>query len=79
MHSKSDNIEILIGKETNESIEEHFESLLQRYQKGLEEMRGSEFVFDNVDSLHYKLHKINLNGGGLYIDSPNGYKIKKEQ
>ena len=36
MHSKSDSIEILIGNETNESIEELFESLLQRYQKGLE-------------------------------------------
>ena len=33
MHSKSDNIEILIGNETNESIEELFESLLQRWQK----------------------------------------------
>ena len=46
MHSKSDNIEILIGNETNESIEELFESLLQRYQKGLEEkMRRLEFFF----------------------------------
>ena len=71
MHSKSDNIEILIGNETNESIEELFESLLQRYQKELEEkMRGSESVFDNVDSLYYKLHKISLNRGGSYIDSP---------
>ena len=33
MHFKSDNIEILIGNETNEIIEEIFESLLQRYQK----------------------------------------------
>ena len=33
-------------------------------------MRGSEFVFDNVDSLYYKLHKISLNRGGSYIDSP---------
>ena len=57
MHSKSDNIEILIGNETNESIEELFKSLVQRYEKGLEEsMKGSEFVFDNVDSLYYKLH-----------------------
>ena len=51
MHSKSDSIEILIGNETNESIEELFESLLQRYQKGLEEkMSDSEFGFDNDDS-----------------------------
>ena len=33
-------------------------------------MRGGEFVFDNVDSLYYKLHKISLNRGGSYIDSP---------
>ena len=54
MHSKSDNIEILIGNETDEIIEDVFDSLLKRYQKGLEEsMKGSEFVFDNVDSLYY--------------------------
>ena len=43
MHAKSDNIEILIGNEINESIEQLFNSLLQRYQKGLEEkIRGSD-------------------------------------
>ena len=43
MHAKSGNIEILIGNEINESIEQLFNSLLQRYQKGLEEkIRGSD-------------------------------------
>ena len=37
MHSKSDNIEIMIGNETDEIIEDFFESLLQKYRKGLEE------------------------------------------
>ena len=37
MHSKSDNIEILIGDETGEIIKDLFDSFLQRYQKGLEE------------------------------------------
>ena len=42
MHSKSDNIEIMMGSETDEIIEELFESLLQRYQEVLEEsMKGS--------------------------------------
>ena len=42
MHRKSDNIEIMMGSETDEIIEELFESLLKRYQEGLEEsMRGS--------------------------------------
>ena len=37
MHAKSDNIEIIIGSETDEVIEELFKSLHQRYQQGLEE------------------------------------------
>ena len=37
MHSKSDNIEIMIGAVTNEIIKNLFNSLLQRYQKGLED------------------------------------------
>ena len=45
MHTKSDNIEIMLGSEADEVIEELFESLLQKYQEGLEEiMRGNEFV-----------------------------------
>ena len=60
---------------TDEIIKELFESLLQRCQEGLEEsMRGNEFVFDSVNSLHYKLHKISLNRGGSYIDSPKWLK-----
>ena len=35
-------------------------------------MKATEFVFDNVDSLYYKLHKISLNRGESYIDFPNG-------
>ena len=41
-------------------------------------MRGSEFVFDSADVLHYNLHKVNLNRGGSYIDSPKWLKNKKE-
>ena len=71
MHTNSDNIEIFIGNETDEIIEELFKSLFERYLKGLEKkMRGSGFVFDSVDLLNYKLHKISLNLGGSYIDSP---------
>ena len=33
-------------------------------------MRRIEFVFGSVDLLHCKLHKLNLNRGGSYIDSP---------
>ena len=44
MHTKSDNIEIMIGNETDEFIEDLFNSLLQRYQEGLKEsIQGSDF------------------------------------
>ena len=62
MHSNSDITEILKGNEADEIIKELFDSLLQKYNKGLEEsMKGSEFVFDTVDLLYYKLRKISLN------------------
>ena len=34
-------------------------------------MKGSDLVFDYVQLLYYKCHKINPNHGGLYIDSSN--------
>ena len=40
-------------------------------------MKGSEFVFDSVDLLEYKLNKINLNRGGSYVYSPKWLKNKK--
>ena len=62
MHTKSNNIKIMIGSGTNEVIENLFRSSLQRYQENLEEkMRGSEFIFDGINLLHYDLNKISLN------------------
>ena len=46
MHTKSDNIEIMMGSETDEIMEELFKFFLKRYQEALEEsMRGNEFIF----------------------------------
>ena len=76
MHSNSDNIETR-GSETGEIIEELFESLVKKYQERLEEkVRGSEFIFDGVDLLYYKLHRISLNRCGSYIDSPERWYIQ---
>ena len=69
---QNNDIEIMMGSETNEIIEKLFKSLLQRYQEGLEElMRGSEFIFGTVNLLHYHLQHTSLKRlGSLYIDSP---------
>ena len=79
MHTKSDKIEIIMGSETDDITDELFESLLQKYQEGLEEsMRASEFIFDSVNLLYFNLQKISLNRkGSSYIDSPKWLKNKK--
>ena len=40
-------------------------------------MKGSSFVFERFDLLYYSLHKISLNRGGSYIDSPDWIKNKR--
>ena len=78
MHSKSDNVEIMMGVDTNEIIEKLFDSILPRYQKGLEEsMKGSDFVFDYVESLNYIFHKIDLKRYGSCTETPEWIKKKK--
>ena len=64
----------------NEAVNEHSQSLLSRYQIGLEaSMRGSDFIFASVQLLYYKCEKIHFNRGGSYFDSPDWIKKKKQQ
>ena len=66
------------GSDTDEVIEELFESFLQKYEQNLEEkMKGLEFEFDGVNFLYYDFDKISLKRGGSYIDSPKWLKNKK--
>ena len=59
MHSKSDNIEIMIN---DKILEELFQSLLNSYWIGLEtSLIGSDFIFHCVDLLYYKYQKNRLN------------------
>ena len=74
INTKTDNMD----NETDEIIEKLFKNFLQRYEEGLEEsMKGSEFIFDNVDLLYYNLNKISLNMGRSYMDYPEWLKSKK--
>ena len=72
MHSESDNKEIMIYDKADNVTKELFESLLYRYQIGLEtSMKSSDFIFDCLSLLYYKYHRINLNHSGSYVDSPD--------
>ena len=78
MHTRSDNIEIMIGDDNDDIIEELFKSFLQKYEENLQnKMKGSDFEFDGVNFLYYNFNKISLNRGGSYIDSPKWLKDKR--
>ena len=58
--TKSDNIKIMMGSETNDIIEKLLESL-QKYHERLDEsITRTKFIFDSVDLLYYHLYRIIL-------------------
>ena len=68
----------MICIETDELIEELFESLLKRCQNRLETaLKGSGFIFDCFRLLCYKFHEIDINCGASCIDSPDWIINKK--
>ena len=78
MHSTNDNIKFSPCNDANEVVNEPFESLHSKYPDNLEtSMRGSNFIFDSVEHMYYKYHKVNFNHCGSYIDSPDWIKNKK--
>ena len=48
MHSKSDNIEIMINDKVGAVIEEIYQSLFPRYQIGLEASVKRDFIFNCI-------------------------------
>ena len=73
MHLNSNNIKFNSSHKANEvvNVNELFKSLRSKYQENLEtSMKERGFVFDSVQLMYYKCHKINFKCGGSYIDSP---------
>ena len=74
----SDNEEIRIGNETDDIIKKLINSSLNNYQKEEIILRnGSNFVFECVDLLSYRIHKASLKRGSSYIKSPELILNKK--
>ena len=58
-------------------VKELLESLRSKYQDNLEtSMRESDFIFDLVQLMYYKFHKVNFKRGGSYIDFSDWIKNK---
>ena len=78
VHTKSDNVEIMNGTDTSDAINKLINSFMKRYQEGLEtKMKGSSYIFEHIDLLEYHLHKMSLNRGNSYTESPIWIKNKR--
>ena len=75
---QSENEEIRLGNEIDDSVNSLIDSFLSAYQKEQEVLReGSNFVYENVESLRHQIHKTSLKRGSSYIKSPDWLANKK--
>ena len=77
LYVRSDNVSIMQAIDTDDIIRDIFRSFLQHFQEELKIIKGSDFVFESVDLLDYKLHRVRLKRGGSYIKSPKWLENKK--
>ena len=77
IYTWSNNVSIMQGRDTNDIIKELFESFIHDYQEKLKIIKGSDFFFESVDLMDYKLHRVRLNRGGSYIKSPKRLENKQ--
>ena len=62
----------------NDVIEKLFKSVRSKYQNGSQtSMKECDFIFDSVQLMYCKCHKVNFKLDGSYIDSPESMKKKK--
>ena len=73
----SDNVSIMRGSDTVDIIREIFRSFLRNYQEELKIIKGSDLVFESVELMDYKLHRVRLRTGGSYIKSSEWLANKK--
>ena len=65
----SDNVKIMWGSNTDNIIRDIFKSFLHNYQEELKIISRSEFIFESVELMDYKLHRVRFRRGGSYIKS----------
>ena len=78
MYTRSTPEEIIICCETEEVAENLIMSILQKYQDNSQnKMKGSDFIFNEINYLYYDLNRTTISKGGSYIESPKWLKDKK--
>ena len=69
IYTWSNKVSIMQGIDTNDIIKELFETFFHDYQEKLKIIKGSNFVFESVDLMDYKLHRVRLRRGSSHIKS----------
>ena len=79
IYSASVPVEIFMGSDIDDIIDELFTTILERFQEARETSndRGSEFIHESVELLYYYFHKIDMKNDESYIESPEWLKNKK--
>ena len=79
IHTWSKAVEIYMGSDTESVIDTLFNTLLQNFQRAQETSneRGSEFIPDSVELLHYHFQRIDIRRAESYIISPDWIASKK--
>ena len=72
----SDNVSTMPGSDTD-YISEIFRSFLRNYKEELKIIKGSDFVFESVELVDYKRHRVLLRRGGSYLKCPERLANKK--
>ena len=66
----SDNVSIMWGSDTDNIIRKFLKSFLHNYQEEFKIIKESDFLFEGVELMDYKLHRVRVKRGGSYIKSP---------
>ena len=79
IYSASVLVEVFMGSDTDDIIDELFTTILERFQESRETSndKGSQFIHESVDLLYYYFHKIDMKKGESYIEFPKWLKNKK--
>ena len=79
IYTKSEPLEIFMGSDTEDVIDNFFNTLLQRFKRAQETSneRGSEFIPDSAELLYYHFHRIDIRRAESYIMSPDWIASKK--
>ena len=79
IYTKSEPVEIFMGRNTKDIIDRLFNTLLQRFQGAQETSndKGSNLILDSVELSYYHFQRIDIRRAGSYIMSPDWILSKK--